>query len=154
VEDTNELELRSVPFEHADSVMLRSAQQAELAARYKMEDSEPGAKPSAESVAVFLIAYADGVPAGCGGLHRLDAGGFEIKRMYVTPARRGTGIAPAVLSGLEEWAREQSATELLLETGTAQPDAIRFYEREGYARTENFGAYAGEALSVCFSKTL
>jgi GNAT superfamily N-acetyltransferase len=154
VEDTNELELRSVPFEHADAVMLRSAQQAELAARYKTDDSEPGAKPSADNVAVFLIAYVDGVPAGCGGLHLLDAGGFEIKRMYVTPARRGTGIAPAVLSGLEEWAREQSAAELVLETGTAQPDAMRFYEREGYALIENFGAYVGEPLSVCYSKAL
>jgi putative acetyltransferase len=154
VEDPYELELRSVAFEHADSVMLRAAQQAELAARYKTESSEPGVKPNAESVTVFLIAYVDGVPAGCGGLRELDNGGFEIKRMYVTPARRGTGIAIEVLRGLEEWARAQSATELLLETGTAQPDAMRFYEREGYSHIDNFGAYAGEPLSVCYSKAL
>jgi GNAT superfamily N-acetyltransferase len=154
VEDTDELELRSVGFEHADAVMLRSAQRAELTARYKTEDSEPGVKPTAESVVVFLIAYVDGVPAGCGGLRELDNGGFEVKRMYVTPAQRGTGIATAVLTGLEEWARAQSATELVLETGTAQPDAMRFYEREGYSRIENFGAYVGELLSVCYSKAL
>ena len=74
--------------------------------------------------------------------------------MYVTPAQRGTGIAIAVLKGLEEWARAQSAAELVLETGTAQPDAMRFYEREGYTRIENFGDYVGEPLSVCYSKTL
>ncbi|MBH0109966.1 GNAT family N-acetyltransferase [Salinibacterium sp. NG22] len=154
MEDTYELELRSVPFEHADSVMLRSAQRAELTARYGTEDSEPGAKPTSDSVVVFLIAYVDGVPAGCGGLRELDNGNFEVKRMYVTPAQRGTGIAIAVLKGLEEWARAQSATELVLESGTAQPDAMRFYEREGYTRIENFGAYVGEPLSVCYSKTL
>ncbi|EPR77446.1 Histone acetyltransferase HPA2 [Leifsonia rubra CMS 76R] len=154
MEDTDELELRSVPFEHADSVMLRAAQRAELTARYKTEDSEPGVKPNADSVMMFLIAYVDGVPAGCGGLRELDNGGFEVKRMYVTPAQRGTGIAIAVLRGLEEWARAQSAAELVLETGTAQPDAMRFYEREGYSRIDNFGAYAGEDLSVCYSKAL
>lgn len=154
MEDTNELELRSVPFEHADSVMLRAAQSAELAARYNSEDNEPGVKPTADSVTVFLIAYVDGVPAGCGGLRELDNGGLEIKRMYVTPAQRGTGIAVAVLKGLEEWARAQSATELVLETGTAQPDAMRFYEREGYSRIDSFGHYAGEPLSVCYSKAL
>ncbi|WP_341953143.1 GNAT family N-acetyltransferase [Salinibacterium sp. TMP30] len=154
MEYTYELELRSVPFEHADSVMLRSAQRAELTARYKTEDSEPGVKPNSDSVVVFLIAYVDGIPAGCGGLRELDNGGFEIKRMYVTPAQRGTGIAIAVLRGLEEWARAQSAAELVLETGTAQPDAMRFYEREGYNRIDNFGAYTGEDLSVCYSKAL
>jgi len=154
VEDSYELELRSVPFEHADSVMLRSAQRAELTARYGTADSEPGIKPNADSVTVFLIAYVDGVPAGCGGLHQLDNEDFEVKRMYVTPAQRGTGIAIAVLKGLEEWARAQDAQQLVLETGTAQPDAMRFYEREGYSRIENFGAYAGEPLSVCYAKTL
>ncbi|MGV8858216.1 GNAT family N-acetyltransferase [Rhodoglobus sp.] len=154
MEDTYELELRSVPFEHADSVMLRSAQRAELTARYGTEDSEPGIKPNSDSVVVFLIAYVDGVPAGCGGLRELDNGNFEVKRMYVTPAQRGTGIAIAVLKGLEEWARAQSAAELVLETGTAQPDAMRFYEREGYTRVENFDAYVGEPLSVCYSKAL
>ena len=154
MEDTYELELRSVPFEHADSVMLRSAQRAELAARYETEDSEPGVKPNADSVVVFLIAYVDGVPAGCGGLRQIDDESFEIKRMYVTPAQRGTGIAIAVLRGLEEWARAQFATQLVLETGAAQPDAVRFYEREGYSLIENFGYYVGEPLSICYSKAL
>ncbi|MBH0053016.1 GNAT family N-acetyltransferase [Salinibacterium sp. SWN139] len=154
MEDTYELELRSVPFEHADSVMLRSAQRAELTARYGTEDSEPGVKPNADSVVVFLIAYVDGVPAGCGGLRQLSEEIFEVKRMYVTPAQRGTGIAVAVLKGLEEWARAQSATTLALETGTAQPDAMRFYEREGYTPIENFGDYVGEELSVCYAKNL
>lgn len=154
MDDTYELELRTVDFEHADSVMLRAAQSAELTARYNTEDNEPGVKPNSDTVALFLVAYADGVPAGCGGLRRMPDGDFEIKRMYVAPARRGTGISVAVLKGLEDWAREQSSPQLLLETGTAQPDAMRFYEREGYARIDNFGDYVGESLSVCYAKAL
>ena len=40
----------------------------------------------------------------------------------------------------------------MLETGVLQPDAIRFYSREGYTRIENFGYYADSADSVCFEK--
>ena len=36
----------------------------------------------------------------------------------------------------------------------AQPDAIRFYEREGYTRIDNFGPYGGEPLSVCYARSL
>jgi len=60
----------------------------------------------------------------------------------------------AVLKGLEDWAREQSYPQLLLETGTVQPDAMRFYEREGYARIDNFGGYVGETLSDGYAKAL
>jgi putative acetyltransferase len=31
---------------------------------------------------------------------------------------------------------------------------MRFYEREGYRRIDNFGHYAGEAHSVCYARTL
>jgi putative acetyltransferase len=40
------------------------------------------------------------------------------------------------------------------ETGTAQPDAIRFYEREGYRLIDSFGPYAGLPLSVCYARSL
>jgi putative acetyltransferase len=43
---------------------------------------------------------------------------------------------------------------LQLETGTAQPEAMRFYEREGYGLTDNFGVYSGEPLSVCYARSL
>lgn len=50
-------------------------------------------------------------------------------------------------------ARARGFGELKLETGTAQPEAMRFYEREGYGRIENFGPYEGEPLSVCYAKS-
>jgi putative acetyltransferase len=147
-------EIREVPFEHADSTMLRAAQKAELAARYGTPDLEPGGAPSGTDMTAFFVAYEDGMPAGCGGLRRLTDDDAEIHRMYVTPAHRGTGISVAVLEAIEAFGRDKGLTRLMLETGTLQPDAMRFYEREGYSRIPNFGAYIGSDLSVCYAKTL
>ena len=152
--DFSDLDVREVPFDHADSFLLRSAQQAEISSRYGVDDSEPGTKPSASDVAAFFVAYVDGMPAGCGGLRPLSNEEHEIKRMYVTPAHRGTGISTAVLATLESTARERGVTRLVLETGTLQPDAIRFYEREGYTLIPNFGAYVDSPISVCYAKPL
>ena len=134
---------------------LRAAQRAELDLRYGTDDHEPGAAPTAGDVDVFLVAVdPGGRPIGCGALRRLDRASAEVKRMYVTPESRGSGVATAILHGLEERARSRGWTTLRLETGTAQPDAIRFYEREGYRQIPLYGAYAGSDLSVCYERAI
>lgn len=134
---------------------LRIAQRAELTIRYGTPDSEPGPAPTADSITVFFVAFGDDdTPLGCGGLRRLDDTEGEIKRMYVAPEARGTGVSTAILSTLERYARRLGWHRLVLETGDAQPDAIRFYEREGYTLIPNFGYYANSALSLCFAKAL
>lgn len=136
-----------------DGAALRARQRAELDARYGRDDHEPGGAPSA--VEVFLLARdADGRAVGCGALRALDESSAEIKRMYVDPSARGTGVATAILRALEQRAREQGWTELRLETGTEQPDAVRFYEREGYHEIPPFGVYVGSPISRCFARPL
>lgn len=143
------------PWESTDAIRLRDAQRAELDARYGNDDHEPGEPPSGETVTVFLVARdGTGIALGCGGLRFLGNREAEIKRMYVAPAARGTGVATAILRALEDAARDAGVRTLLLETGPAQPEAIRFYEREGYRRIENFGPYRGEPLSVCYARDL
>ena len=148
------LTITELPFDHPDAAALREAQQREIRARYGPDGAEPGTRPSAADVPVFLVAYADGVPVGCGGLRPLDATHGELKRMYVTPEHRGTGVAAAVLAALEQRGRDLGWTRLRLETGDRQPDAIRFYTRSGYRPIENFGPYAGVESSRCFEKLL
>jgi len=149
------MQIRPVDWDDPASVSLRDAQQAEIALRYGTPDSEPGVKPSAADITVFFVAFDDaGEPLGCGGLRRLDATEAEIKRMFVAPAHRGTGVSTAVLARLEEFGRELGLLRLVLETGTMQPDAVRFYEREGYTPIPNFGSYAGNEQSLCFEKPL
>jgi putative acetyltransferase len=146
------IELRAVPWNHPDSERLRADQQAEIALRYGTPDSEPGPKPSATDISVFFVAYDGDEAVGCGGLRTLDEKHGEIKRMYVVPGRRGSGVASAILRHLEVEARSRAWDRLVLETGDEQPDAVRFYEREGYTRIPNFGYYADSELSICFEK--
>lgn len=135
----------------ADGVRLRDDMRSELAARYNIPDQEVEA-PTAETVSVFLVARdADGGAIACGALRVLDDGTGEVKRMYVSPHARGTGVATGVLRALEAHARQLGVDTLVLSTGTEQPDAIRFYEREGYRRTDGYGPYVGHPMARCFS---
>jgi ribosomal protein S18 acetylase RimI-like enzyme len=137
-------------------VELRKAQRAELDFRYGTGDHEPGPPPSAADVDLFLVAIDSdtGEAVGCGALRRLDPGAAEIKRMYVVPRMRGSGVATSVLRALEEAAIEQGWRTVRLETGTEQPDAQRFYRREGYREIPLFGNYVGSVLSVCYEREL
>jgi putative acetyltransferase len=148
------IEIHREAWDAPDPMALRAAQRAELDARYATGDHEAGPAPTAESVAVFLVARRDGVPLGCGGLRFLEPGEAEVKRMYVVPAARGTGVSTAVLRALEDHAVAHGITRLLLETGVRQPDAIRFYEREGYEPIPAFGAYADDPLARCYARLL
>ncbi len=152
--------ITTTPFDDPEADRLRRAQREELDARYGTSDHEPGVAPSAADVPVFLVAKdGEGVAIACGGLRplpddMLGVGVMEIKRMYTAPSARGTGVAAAVLRALEREARDLGAHRLVLETGTAQPDAIRFYQREGYRPIPLFGSYIGSDKSVCFERQL
>ncbi|MEN9335340.1 MAG: hypothetical protein RLZZ500_327 [Bacteroidota bacterium] len=101
-----------------------------------------------------LVAYWDELPVGIGAYKAYDDVTAEIKRMYVEPAYRGKGIAVAILSELELWAKEEGFEKAILETGHQQFEAIQLYQKTGYHRMENYGQYAGVENSLCFQKSL
>jgi putative acetyltransferase len=143
------------PWDDPAGAALRVAQEAELDLRYGSDNHEPGTPPAAGNIDVFLVALdSAGQPIGCGALRRLDDATAEVKRMYVVPASRGSGVAAGLLARLEAAARERGWTTLRLETGPAQPEAIRFYERAGYHRIPLYGAYVGSNLSICYERSL
>ena len=144
-----------MPWDHPDAEALRAAQRVEIAERYGTPDSEPGTAPSASDIAYFVVVRDDsGTGIGCGGLRQLDGLSAEVKRMYVTPAARGSGAADTVLDALETFAVAQGWTHLRLETGDRQPDAVAFYRRRGFERIPNFGAYLDSTSSLCFEREL
>lgn len=153
-----ELTVEVVEWDDAEGTALRVAQRAELDARYGTNDHEPGTAPTAADVPVFLVARTGaGIAVACGGLRPLaervlGPGVAEIKRMYAAPESRGTGAATAVLRALEEHAALLGIHRLVLETGTLQPDAQRFYAREGYRVIPLFGYYIGSDNSVCMER--
>ncbi|MET4782187.1 GNAT family N-acetyltransferase [Glaciihabitans sp. UYNi722] len=147
--------IRETSWDDPDAIALRDAQRAEIAERYGTPDSEPGVAPSAADISVFFVVFDDdGAAIGCGGLRQLDDTEAEIKRMFVQPESRGTGASTAILERLEQEGRVRGLGRLVLETGNRQPDAIRFYQRQGYTRIPNFGYYVDSAISLCFAKPL
>jgi GNAT superfamily N-acetyltransferase len=147
--------IREVDAASADAALLMRALDADLQARYPgavINSIDPGTFAAAGGI--FLIAYADNHPVACGALRPAADGNYEIKRMFVLATARRRGYARAILSALEDRARQLDAPLLLLETGDAQPEAISLYESAGYRPVPCFGAYAGSPHSRCFEKRL
>jgi GNAT superfamily N-acetyltransferase len=101
-----------------------------------------------------LIVYENEFPVGIGAYKEYDSQTAEIKRMYTRPDYRGKGIAKAIITELELWAKEEGYTTAILETGHLQKDAIGLYQKLGYEITDNFGQYIGVENSVCMKKSL
>jgi ribosomal protein S18 acetylase RimI-like enzyme len=74
--------------------------------------------------------------------------------MYVAPAAQRRGLARRMLAHLEETAAAAGAEAMILETGTAQPEAIALYASSGYEPIASFGYYKDEPLNRCFAKRL
>lgn len=102
----------------------------------------------------FVVAYMDGDPVGCGGIHPLPGGEVELKRFFVYPAYRRRGIAASLLHMLEDVARQQGASAIKLETGEPQAEAVRFYRKHGYRDIDKFGEYVDCPSSLCMEKKL
>ncbi len=138
-------------------VQLISQLNAELSATYTEEGATHfrlDAEEVAEGRGVFLVAYHDNQPVGCGALRKLDESTVEIKRMYVAPESRGRGVGRAVLNALEKEARNLGASRIVLETGARQKVASALYESDGFEPIPPYGEYVDSPLSVCMEKRL
>ena len=109
----------------------------------------------------FLAAWRGDQLMGCGAVRRMPAEAAtqgqaygEIKRMFVAPPARGQRIAERLLQRLEDHLRCEGLALALLETGSAQTQALRLYERCGYVRRASFGDYPDNGLSVYYGKVL
>ncbi|MCT2584789.1 GNAT family N-acetyltransferase [Actinophytocola gossypii] len=144
-----------LPYDHPDAVTLIAEVQQEYVVRYGAPDRAP-VDPAefAPPEGLFLVGYLDGAPVVCGGWRVHGDGDAELKRMYVTPAARGRGLARSMLAELERTAALAGHRRLVLETGLRQPEAIALYRSSGYTEAPRFGHYADEPLSVHLGKPL
>jgi GNAT superfamily N-acetyltransferase len=155
------LDLHPVSYGHPDAVALIARVQEEYVERYGGPDETPVDPTMFDPPdGLFLVAYLDGVPVGTGAWRRtpvLALGGslgVEIKRMYVVPEHRGSGLARRILAELEDTAVAAGHDLIVLETGLAQPEAIGLYESSGYVPIDRFGHYRESDLNRCFGKRL
>ena len=136
--------------------------QTEYVQRYGGPDESPmDHEEFAEPHGRFFVAVRGTEPLAMGGWRLrpafTDLGAqraAEVKRMYVAPHARRTGLARLVLRTLEDSAREAGCDVLVMETGLRQPEAIELYQSAGYVLVEPFGYYKEAALSRYYGRRL
>lgn len=148
------LTLRQLTTDHADAHTLLSAFNADMWERYPEERHQLPTTTRLSADLIFIVAYHDERPVGCGGYRPIDAQTVEIKRMYTTVEARGNGVATAILTQLERWAVERGFSTVILETAIRQPAAMRLYERCGYMQRDCAGYIPPNPLSRCYEKQI
>jgi putative acetyltransferase len=140
--------------DNPDFIELVKLLDADLANRDGEEHSFYAPFNTLTKIKYTVVAYENEKPVGCGALKEFGVNTLEIKRMYVSPGSRKSGMATKILSELENWAAELSCTRCILETGKRQPEAIQLYKKSGYRSIPNYGQYAGVDNSLCFEKEI
>lgn len=106
------------------------------------------ARESGQAVATAAVVRRPGEPDTQGRAYG------EIKRMYVDPAFRGREIGIKLLDVIDRRLRSEGIELARLETGSRQTQAVRLYERCGYAACAVFGGYPDNGVSVFYGKAL
>lgn len=81
---------------------------------------------------IILLARLNDQPIGCGMTHAIDPQTAEIKRVFVTEAARGQGIAAQVCTALMDQARADGFTRMVLDTSKSLTGAQRLYTKLGF----------------------
>ena len=102
---------------------------------------------------VFVV-YDSALPVGCASFKKYEEGTAEVKRVFVREEYRGSGLSRQLMQAVEETARQQGYTSLILETGKPFVPAIALYTNMGYRMIPNYGPYIGLSESVCMRKEL
>ena len=153
-----QLRFASREYDHLDAAGLVNALYDEQIARYGYADPA-GADPGEYRLprGLFLVAYWDGLPVGCGGYRTFDAQArcAEIKKMFVRPEWRGRGIGRQVLSRLEDQVAASGFRSVILETGIRNGAALALYAAMGYQRRSRYAiAYRDPSINRAFGKEL
>ena len=87
----------------------------------------------------MVLARRDGEVIGCGVLKVTGDGVADIKRMWLAPEGRGSGLGGRLLAELERRARDDFGLRTVrLETNRALVEAIALYRRAGYSEVAAF----------------
>lgn len=127
-----------VDFEPRHAEAWRTLNEAWITRHFAIEpaDAEVLADPVGKVIApgghIFMAEDADGAPIGCVGLKAIPDGGFEVIKMTVSEAARGTGLGRDLMQACIERARALGAPRLYLETNSALGPALGLYRTMGF----------------------
>jgi putative acetyltransferase len=143
--------IASRPYPDPELVALITAQQRELRV---LDGGLDGQVFPMHDDARYLVGVRAGRAVACGAIQSRPDRTAEIKRMYVVPQLRGSGLGAQMLAALEQFARRTGHDSVCLETGSYLPAAIALYQSAGYHRIPVYGEYVTNPHSVCFAKQL
>lgn len=150
------IEIHPQPLDAPAAAALLGELDTDLAERYG--DSDEPVHAEADQFlppdGLFLVASVDGEPLACGGYRRYDEHTAELKRMFVRPAGRRRGLARRLIAELEQAAKDAGYTQMWLETGLPQHEAMQLYAGAGYEPIAKFGQYAWAPDQRCYGKSL
>lgn len=127
-----------------DSVALLAAHEVDMRTRY----ADGGWAGVGSRFDGFWLARLDGCSVGCVGIRELAGGALEVKHLFVKSSARRHGVAATLMAAVEAEAERRGA-DVVLETGTRQPEAIALYELRGYRRRGPYpGCDVNDACSV------
>ena len=98
--------------------------------------------------ALMLARDAAGEPLGCVALRPLDDGRCEMKRLYVAPAARGTGLGGALMRAVIAAGRRLGYRAMRLDTLSDMTAAQAMYAAAGFQRIAPY--YDGAAPGTIF----
>ncbi|MFL6010399.1 MAG: GNAT family N-acetyltransferase [Gaiellaceae bacterium] len=99
--------------------------------------------PSGTYAALWVAVDGDRV-VGSVAMRELGDGAAELKRMYLRPDARGQGLGKRLLVTALDWAREQGARTVRLDTSERMVAAQRLYEANGFTRVEGDAPRQGQ----------
>jgi putative acetyltransferase len=95
---------------------------------------------------VLLLATEAGLSLGCVAFRPIDDETCEMKRMFVPPLARGTGVGRALAESVLEHARKAGYRRMYLDTSVRQTEAIALYRSLGF---EEVPAYHEVPEEMC-----
>lgn len=101
-----------------------------------------------------FVAYDGDIAFGCAAFKRYDDKTAEVKRVFIREEYRGQGISKKLMKLLEQTAKEQGYSGLILESGEILTEAMALYRKIGYRVIPNYGQYKDMSESICMRKEI
>ena len=132
--------------------LLRDAA-AEVRPLYAQPSAEPMPVPTNDPLGardLYVAAFMDSSPVGCGALCEVDRTTAQVRRMYVRPEHRRRRVGGAILAHLIAGARQLGYERMVVETGNRQVPAILLYQHHGFIPIAPFGEHVNDPTSLCY----